>query len=141
VPTAVHRRSGWHRATGETTQPIERSRVPTRDRLCTRELVAPEGIRWALAEAPDQQAGLRNPTIGRVALKVRALATQLACYTEVFGLRKKKLTTAVSAAAGTPMSRPWSWLRYRHNPTGRQSPGPPEVRRPDLTQAVVWLES
>jgi len=34
VPTAVHIRSGLHRATGETTKPIERSHVPTRDRLC-----------------------------------------------------------------------------------------------------------
>jgi transposase-like protein len=33
VPTAVHMRSGLHRATGETTTPIERSHVPTRDRL------------------------------------------------------------------------------------------------------------
>jgi hypothetical protein len=33
VPTAVHIRSGLHRATGETTKPIERSHVPTRDRL------------------------------------------------------------------------------------------------------------
>jgi len=34
VPTAVHIRSGLHRATGETTKPIERGHVPTRDRLC-----------------------------------------------------------------------------------------------------------
>jgi transposase-like protein len=33
VPTAVHIRSGLHRATGETTKPIERSHVLTRDRL------------------------------------------------------------------------------------------------------------
>src|SRR5918911_5535710 len=33
LPTAVHIRSGLHRATGETTTPIERSHVPTRDRL------------------------------------------------------------------------------------------------------------
>jgi putative transposase len=33
VPTAVHVRSGLHRTTGETTTPIERSHVPTRDRL------------------------------------------------------------------------------------------------------------
>jgi putative transposase len=33
VPTAVHIQSGLHRATGETTKPIERSHVPTRDRL------------------------------------------------------------------------------------------------------------
>src|SRR5438128_5285291 len=33
VPTAVHIRSGLHRATGVTTKPIERSHVPTRDRL------------------------------------------------------------------------------------------------------------
>src|SRR6266576_4604424 len=33
VPTAVHVRSGLHRVTGETTKPIERSHVPTRDRL------------------------------------------------------------------------------------------------------------
>ena len=33
VPTALHIRSGLHRATGETTKPIERSHVPTRDRL------------------------------------------------------------------------------------------------------------
>jgi len=33
VPTAVHIRSGLHRATGETTKPIERSQVPTRDCL------------------------------------------------------------------------------------------------------------
>jgi hypothetical protein len=33
VPTAVHIRSGLHRATGATTQPIERSHIPTRDRL------------------------------------------------------------------------------------------------------------
>ena len=33
VPSAVHMRSGSHRATGETTKPIERSHVPTRDRL------------------------------------------------------------------------------------------------------------
>ncbi len=33
MPTAVHIRSGLHRATGETTKPIERSHVPTRDRL------------------------------------------------------------------------------------------------------------
>ena len=33
VPTAVHIRSGLHRATGQTTKPIERSHVPTRDRL------------------------------------------------------------------------------------------------------------
>ena len=33
VPTAVHIRSGLHRATGHTTKPIERSHVPTRDRL------------------------------------------------------------------------------------------------------------
>jgi len=33
VLTAVHIRSGLHRATGETTKPIERSHVPTRDRL------------------------------------------------------------------------------------------------------------
>jgi hypothetical protein len=33
VPTAVHIRSGLHRTTGETTTPIERSHVPTRDRL------------------------------------------------------------------------------------------------------------
>jgi hypothetical protein len=29
----MHIRSGLHRATGETTKPIERSHVPTRDRL------------------------------------------------------------------------------------------------------------
>ena len=34
VPTAVHIRSGLHCATGETTKPIERSHVPTRDRQC-----------------------------------------------------------------------------------------------------------
>src|SRR5437762_7038724 len=33
VPTAVHIRSGLHRVTGETTKAIERSHVPTRDRL------------------------------------------------------------------------------------------------------------
>jgi transposase-like protein len=33
APTAVHIRRGLHRATGETTKPIERSHVPTRDRL------------------------------------------------------------------------------------------------------------
>jgi transposase-like protein len=33
VPTAIHIRSGLHRATGVTTKPIERSHVPTRDRL------------------------------------------------------------------------------------------------------------
>ena len=33
VPTAVHIRSGLHRATGESTKAIERSHVPTRDRL------------------------------------------------------------------------------------------------------------
>ena len=33
VPTAVHIRSGLHRASGETTKAIERSHVPTRDRL------------------------------------------------------------------------------------------------------------
>src|SRR5258708_34630499 len=33
MPTAVHIRSGLHRATRETTKPIERSHVPTRDRL------------------------------------------------------------------------------------------------------------
>jgi transposase-like protein len=33
VPTAAHIRSGLHRMTGETTKPIERSHVPTRDRL------------------------------------------------------------------------------------------------------------
>jgi DDE domain len=33
VPTALHIRSGLHRATGVTTKPIERSHVPTRDRL------------------------------------------------------------------------------------------------------------
>ena len=33
VPTAVHIRSGLHRAAGETTKPIERSHVPPRDRL------------------------------------------------------------------------------------------------------------
>jgi len=33
VPTAVHVRSGLHRADGVTTKPIERSHVPTRDRL------------------------------------------------------------------------------------------------------------
>src|SRR5258708_25242101 len=33
VPAGVHVRSGLHRATGETTKPIERSHVPTRDRL------------------------------------------------------------------------------------------------------------
>jgi hypothetical protein len=33
VPTAMHVRSGLHRASGETTKPIERSHVPTRDRL------------------------------------------------------------------------------------------------------------
>jgi IS6 family transposase len=41
VPTAVHiRRSGLHRATGETTKAIERSHVPTRDRLR-----APRGLK------------------------------------------------------------------------------------------------
>src|SRR6266542_1723633 len=33
VPSAVHIRSGVHRATGQTTKPIERSHVPPRDRL------------------------------------------------------------------------------------------------------------
>jgi transposase-like protein len=33
VPTAAHVRSGLHRASGVTTKPIERSHVPTRDRL------------------------------------------------------------------------------------------------------------
>jgi len=33
VPTAVHIRSGLHRLSGETTKAIERSHVPTRDRL------------------------------------------------------------------------------------------------------------
>ncbi len=33
MPTAVHIRSGLHRVTGETTKLIERSHVPTRDRL------------------------------------------------------------------------------------------------------------
>jgi len=33
VPTAAHIRSGLHRASGVTTKPIERSHVPTRDRL------------------------------------------------------------------------------------------------------------
>jgi len=33
IPTAVHVRSGLRRASGETTKPIERSHVPTRDRL------------------------------------------------------------------------------------------------------------
>ena len=33
VPTAAHIRSGLHRANGVTTKPIERSHVPTRDRL------------------------------------------------------------------------------------------------------------
>jgi hypothetical protein len=32
-PTATHNRTGLHRATGETTMPIERSHVATRDRL------------------------------------------------------------------------------------------------------------
>jgi len=32
VPTAMHVRSGLHRATGETTKPIERSHVSMRDR-------------------------------------------------------------------------------------------------------------
>jgi hypothetical protein len=33
VPTACHIRTGLHRARGETTKSIERSHVPTRDRL------------------------------------------------------------------------------------------------------------
>ena len=33
MPTAIHIRTGLHRATGETTKAIERSHVPTRDRL------------------------------------------------------------------------------------------------------------
>jgi transposase-like protein len=33
VPSAMHVRSGLHRVTGETTKTIERSHVPTRDRL------------------------------------------------------------------------------------------------------------
>ena len=33
VPTAVHIRTGLHRATGETTKLIVRSHMPTRDRL------------------------------------------------------------------------------------------------------------
>jgi transposase-like protein len=33
LPEAEHVRTGLHRATGETTKPIERSHVPTRDRL------------------------------------------------------------------------------------------------------------
>jgi hypothetical protein len=32
-PEAQHARTGLHRARGETTKPIERSHVPTRDRL------------------------------------------------------------------------------------------------------------
>jgi len=32
-PAAKHTRTGLHRARGETTKPIERSHVPTRDRL------------------------------------------------------------------------------------------------------------
>ena len=39
LPTACHIRTGLHRASGETTKPIERSHVATRDRLrCTRGL-------------------------------------------------------------------------------------------------------
>jgi putative transposase len=39
VPTARHIRTGLHRAKGETTKPIERSHVATRDRLrCSRGL-------------------------------------------------------------------------------------------------------
>src|SRR5262244_1726901 len=39
VPLARHIRTGLHRARGETTKPIERSHVPTRDRLrCSRGL-------------------------------------------------------------------------------------------------------
>jgi transposase-like protein len=34
-PAAKHTRTGLHRAGGETTKPIERSHVPTRDRLCS----------------------------------------------------------------------------------------------------------
>ena len=33
LPQAQHIRTGLHRACGETTKPIERSHVPTRDRL------------------------------------------------------------------------------------------------------------
>ena len=33
LPQAQHVRTGLHRARGETTKPIERSHVPTRDRL------------------------------------------------------------------------------------------------------------
>src|SRR5262249_48008391 len=33
IPTATHVRTGLHRARGETTKPIERSHVATRDRL------------------------------------------------------------------------------------------------------------
>jgi putative transposase len=33
IPTAIHLRTGLHRARGETTKPLERSHIATRDRL------------------------------------------------------------------------------------------------------------
>ena len=56
VPTAVHIRSGLHRATGHTTKPIERSHVPTRDRLrASRGLkTLPTGRRFLEGRAQDR---------------------------------------------------------------------------------------
>jgi transposase-like protein len=44
-PEATHLRTGLHRATGETTKPIERSHLATRDRLAAR-------LAWAQDAAP-----------------------------------------------------------------------------------------
>jgi transposase-like protein len=76
VPTAVHVRSGLHRASGETTKPIERSHVPTRDRLRSSRGLKTLGTGQRFLEVlrvPTRPAGRTHP-IGRPVADVSASA-------------------------------------------------------------------
>lgn len=56
------------------------------------EFIAPEGIRWTLAYAPDYPFGssLRKPHLGWVEMKAHSLPAQQAFYADVMGLRPEE---------------------------------------------------
>ena len=104
LPEAEHVRTGLHRASGETTKPIERSHVPTRDRLRASRGVKTLATGQRFFEGFEALSALRrghtrltallpgfDPTQASVHDRVRAVARTVT----VLGARLRKVAAAV----------------------------------------------
>ena len=121
---------------------VERSRWG--DRI---ELVAPEGIRWALVQAETPASSPRHPHLRWVEMKAHDVAGQRAFYADVLGLRPEDAgdgRVVFRQRAGDPLL----FLEGGGQPApvwrGARAEGTPvrlSIETADIGRAAAWLQA